>query len=70
MKNDYKLRASWRKQQAQFQREIKMMKAFAGERFVFPNRNCSKLEVSLSFEVDYRHIDKNYVVHSLILVAT
>ena len=44
-----------------------MMKVFAGERFVFPNRNCSKLEIPLSFEVDYRHIDKNYVVHSLIL---
>ena len=37
---------------------------------MFPNRNCSKLEVPLSFEVDDRHIDESYVVHSLILVAT
>ena len=49
---------------------IKMMKVFSGERFVFPNRNCSKLEIPLSFEVDYRHIDENYIVYSLILVAT
>ena len=47
-----------------------MMKVFSGERFVFPNRNCSILEVPLSFEVDYRHIDENYVVNSPILVAT
>ena len=49
---------------------IKMMKVFSGERFVLPNRNCSKLEIPLSFEVDYRHIDENYIVYSLILVAT
>ena len=57
-------------QWGQFQRKIKVMKVFSGERFVFPNRNCSKLEVPLSFEVDYRHIDENYIVYNLILVAT